>query len=178
MSFLRKLLNKISQRKITLTFKTNARTAQFVKPIIEKLLLNDSVGETYRTSLVHWFHSPRPPINNYHGTESLVRIEGPLQWTSFWKAFPIGGIILAPGVTAHLNPIEADELDKRLKTSIEREVISWIAEHGLYDLPPVSEEIDLAMANREAMEIIAQWEAQECQKNPSNLVDMKGANDA
>lgn len=177
MSFFRNLLNKFSQQTVTLSFKTNTRTAQFVKPIIAKLLMDNNSGETYRCSVAHWFHSPRPPINIYHGTESLVRIEGPLQWTSFWKAFPLGGLILSPGVTAHLNPIEAEELDKHIKIAVERTIIAWIAEHGLYELPPVSEEIDLQKANREAMETIAHWEAQECQKNPS-LVDMKGANDA
>ena len=136
--------------------------------------MDNNSGETYRCSVAHWFHSPRPPINIYHGTESLVRIEGPLQSTSFGKYFPIGGLILSPGVTAHLNPIEADKLDEQIKIAIERTVINWVSEHGLYDLPSMSEENDLSKANREAIEIIAQWEAEEICKNPSKLSKFEG----
>lgn len=174
MSFLKKSF----ERKVKLTFSTTARMANYVKPIINRLLLDNDDGDAYRYFVLSWKDSPRPPLASYRGIASSYRVDGPFQKTKLGKFLPLGGLILSPSVTAHLNPIEAEELDTHIKIAVERTITAWIAGHGLYDLPPVSEEIDLHKANREAMEIIAHWEAQESQNNPSNLIDEKGANDA
>ncbi|WP_336950708.1 hypothetical protein [Sphingobium aromaticivastans] len=143
-------------RKVTLRFTANYRTACFAVPIIKKLLADSEDGETYRCSIAHWNLNERPPLYIHRGGVSTVRIDGPLQnaGTSY---LPLGGLIESPGVTAHLNPVEADRLDRRVQEAVERTIHDWIIEHGLQDQPRVRREIDRRKADRAARAVIARW---------------------
>lgn len=141
-------------RKVTLRFTADYRTARVALPLIKKLLANSEDGETYRCSIAHWHLNQRPPLHIHRGEVSTVHIDGPLQnaGTSY---LPLGGLIESPGVTAHLDPVEADRLDRRVQEAVERAIRDWIIEHGLYDQPRVRREIDRRKADRAARAVIA-----------------------
>ena len=143
-------------RKVSLRFTADYRTACFAVPLIKKLLAEDEDGETYRCSVAHWHLNERPPLHIHRGEVSTVRIDGPLQnaGTSY---LPLGGLIESPGVTAHLDPVEADRLDRRVQEAVERAIRDWIIEHGLYDQPRARREIDRRKADRAARAVIARW---------------------
>jgi hypothetical protein len=69
----------------------------------------------------------------------------------------LGGLILTSGVTAHLNPFEAEALHKRMQKAIEETVFTWACEHDLYALRHVPDEIDRAVADPAAKALIAAW---------------------
>ena len=121
-------------RKITLRFAADYRIAGFTLPLIERLLLDNDDGETYRCSIAQWTLNERPSLRIYRGELSSLRIDGPLQKAGM-SYLPLGGLIEAPGVTAHLNPVEAHQLDGRVQEAIEKTILHWIIEHGLYDQP-------------------------------------------
>jgi len=102
----------------------------------------------------------RPPMAIYRGDISTFRVDGPRQWLGGW-AFPIGGLILSPGVTAHLDPFEAQELRERMETVIEEIIRKWVADHNLQALPPVPQQIDRTTADPIAKAKIAAWIAQQ-----------------
>lgn len=143
-------------RKVSLRFTADYRTACFAVPLIRKLLADSEDGETFRCSIAHWHLSERPPLHIHRGEVSIVRIDGPLQnaGTSY---LPLGGLIESPGVTAHLYPVEADRLDRRVQKAVEQAIRDWIIEHGLHDQPRVRREIDRRKADRAAHAVIAQW---------------------
>ncbi|WP_218647342.1 hypothetical protein [Sphingobium lactosutens] len=143
-------------RKVTLRFTADYRTACIALPLIKKLLAEGEDGETYRCSIAHWHLNERPSLYAHRGEVSTVRIDGPLQkaGTSY---LPLGGLIESPGVTAHLDPVEADRLDRRVQEAVERAIRDWIVEHGLYDQPRPHREIDRRNADRAAREVIALW---------------------
>ena len=143
-------------RKVTLRFTAEYRTACFALPLIKKLLAEDEDGETYRCSITHWHLGERPPLHIHRGEVSTIRIDGPLQnaGTSY---LPLGGLIESPGVTAHLDPVETDQLDRRVQEAVERTIREWIIEHGLYNQPRPRREIDRRKADREARAVIARW---------------------
>lgn len=146
-------------RKVTLRFTAEYRTACFALPLIKKLLAEDEDGETYRCSIAHWTLNERPPLHIHRGELSTLRIDGPLQ--NAGKSYiPLGGLIESPGVTAHLDPVEAQRLDSRVQEAIERAIRDWIIEHGLYHQPRVRREIDRRKADREARAVIARWVAE------------------
>lgn len=107
-------------RKVTLRFTAEYRTACYVVPLIKKMLAEDEDGEAYRTALVDWHRAERPPLAIYQGHTSHCRIDGPWQLAGR-HCLPLGGLILSPGVTAHLNPFEAqalhDQMQQAIKTS-------------------------------------------------------------
>ena len=70
---------------------------------------------------------------------------------------PLGGLLLSPGVTADLNPSEADALHRLIRKAIEREILEWIARYRLQDRRPVPATIDRATADPAARELIARW---------------------
>lgn len=146
-------------RKVSLRFTADYRAACFAVPLIKKLLAEGEDGETYRCSVAHWHRNERPPLNIHRGEVSALLIDGPLQnaGTSY---LPLGGLIESPGVTAHLDPVEADRLDRRVREAVERTIRDWIIEHGLYDQPRVRPEIDRRKADREARAVIARWVAE------------------
>lgn len=133
----------------------NARIARYLMPFIEKLAADDPDGETYRCAIAAWQHSKRPPLAIYRGTLSSCRIDGPLQKAGR-HYLPLGGLIETPGVTAHLNPIEAEALDGLLRAAIEQTIRAWVADHELDGLTPISPDIDRPAADREALALIAQ----------------------
>lgn len=147
-------------RKVTLRFTAEYRTACFALPLIKKLLAEDGNGETYRCSIAHWMLNERPPLHIYRGEVSTLRIDGPLQnaGTSY---LPLGGLIESPGVTAHLDPVETNQLDRRVQEAVERTIRDWITEHGLYNQQRARREIDRRRADGEARAIIARWVAEQ-----------------
>lgn len=146
-------------RKVTLRFTADYRTARISLPLIKKLLADSEDGETYRCSIAHWHLNERPPLHIHRGEVSTVRIDGPLQnaGTSY---LPLGGLIESPGVTAHLDPVETDQLDRRVQEAVEQAIRDWIIEHGLYDQARPSREIDRRKADRAARAVIARWVAE------------------
>lgn len=148
---------------VTLRFCMTARIARYLTPLIEKLAADDLDGETYRSAIAAWQQTTRPPLAIYRGDISACHIDGPLQKAEV-NYLPLGGLIETPGVTAHLNPIEAEALDQRLRAAIEQTIRAWVADHGLDGLPPVSPDIDRPAADREALALIAQvagWQRRE-----------------
>lgn len=164
MSIVNRALDRLADfiwtgRKVTLRFTAEYRTACFSLPLIKKLLAEDEDGETYRCSIAHWHQGERPPLHIHRGEVSTLRISGPLQnaGTSY---LPLGGLIESPGVTAHLDPVETNRLDRRVQEAVERAIRDWIIEHGLYDQPRARREIDRRKADREARAVIARWVAE------------------
>ncbi len=141
---------------VTLRFTVHQRLAPIVEPLIERLLPFDDDGETYRCSISQWTLNERPVLHTHRGVVSTLRVDGPLQGAGR-TCLPLGGLIEAPHVTAHLDPIAARRLDSRLQDAIDEVVQNWIIEHGLYDQPRQHREIDRPKADREAKRIIAAW---------------------
>ena len=163
MSIFRRAMDRLANRlwtgrKVTLRFTADYRIAGFTLPLIERLLLDNDDGETYRCSIAQWTLNERPSLHIYRGELSSLRIDGPLQKAGM-SYLPLGGLIEAPGVTAHLNPVEAHQLDERVQKAIEQTILHWIIEHGLYDQPRQHREIDRRKDDREARVIIARWVA-------------------
>lgn len=144
---------------VTLRFTVHARLAPIVEPLIERLLPFDDDGETYRCSIAQWTLNERPVLHVHRGEVSTFRVDGPLQ-TMDGLYFPLGGLIESPGVTAHLNPIEARRLDCFLNGVIEQTIRGWIIAHCLDDQPRQRREIDRSKADREARKIIAEYVAE------------------
>jgi hypothetical protein len=143
-------------RRITYRACIDARTAPYVVPLLDKIVADDEDGDTFRNSLIPWRRAQRPPIAIYRGDISTCRIDGPWQVADdHW--FPLGGLILTSGVTAHLNPFEAEALHKRMQKAIEDTVFAWACEHDLYALRHVPDEIDRAVADPAAKALIATW---------------------
>lgn len=143
-------------RKVNLRFTAEYRTACYAVPIINKLLAEGEDGDAYRTALIPWHEAERPPFASYQGDTSLCRIDGPLQEAGQdW--FPLGGLILSPGVTAHLDPFEAQALHERMEQAIEAVIRAWVRDHDLTSLPPAPEHFDRRRADRKAKAMIATW---------------------
>jgi hypothetical protein len=143
-------------RKITYRAFINPRLAPYVTPLLDRIVADDEDGDTLRNSLIPWRRAQRPPIAIYRGDVSTCRIDGPWQVADgHW--FPLGGLILSPGVTAHLNPFEAQTLHQRMQQAIEDAILAWVREHDLYALRHVPEEIDRNVADPAAKAMIAAW---------------------
>jgi hypothetical protein len=178
MSIFHRVLDRIADwrwtgRKINLRFVAEYRTACFALPIINGILAEDEDGETYRAALTDCRRAERPPLALYHGTSSFCRIDGPRQWVKD-RSFPLGGLILSPGVTAHLDPFEARELQEHMEWSVEKAIRQWVADHDLQDLPPVPVEIDRRKADRQAKAKIADWAARQERNRPVADDDAEG----
>lgn len=145
-----------SQSHVTLRFTVHQRLAPMVEPLIERLLPFDDDGETYRCSISHWILDERPVLHTHRGVISTLRVDGPLQ-DAGRTYLPLGGLIEAPHLTAHLDPITVRQLDRRLQDAIDEVIQNWIIEHGLYGQPRQRREIDRPRADREAKRIIAAW---------------------
>ncbi|TYC78791.1 hypothetical protein [Novosphingobium sp. BW1] len=143
-------------RKITYRAFIDARLAPYVTPLLDRIVADDEDGDTLRNSLIPWRRAQRPPIATYGGDVSTCRIDGPWQVLDrHW--LPLGGLIVTTGVTAHLNPFEAQALHKRMQQAIEDTVLTWVREHDLYALGHVPEEIDRKEADPAAKTMIAAW---------------------
>lgn len=145
-----------TDRKVTYRTVINARIAPYVAPLLDRIVADDEDGDTLRHALLPWKRSQRPTIAVYQGDLSFCRIDGPWQMAGS-RSLPLGGLILSPGVTAHLNPFEAQALRKRMEQAIEDTILAWVREHDLYALRRVPEEIDRTVADPAAKAIIAQW---------------------
>ena len=169
------------RRECEVRFRANARIATLVAPLVEKLLTYDADGETYRWAIGHWCLAERPPLERYIGTESRCRIDGPLQEAPAGypnSSLPLGGLINTPGVTAHLTPFEAHALQIRIQEAIEREILDWSNEHGLYDLPRGPAYFDREPADRAAKALIASWTPESAQSGPVSRATQGGSDHA
>ncbi|MBU6419182.1 MAG: hypothetical protein KGQ79_05570 [Proteobacteria bacterium] len=119
---------RLFAREVTiLTVQTTPRIAECVKPVIEMLIRPDRAGETYRCAVALWHRWDAPTLNVYLGTASLCRVDGPS--TSDERGYrPAGGLVETPGLTAHLSPDEAHDLDNRIKVAIETTIRQWADE--------------------------------------------------
>lgn len=152
-----------TDRKVIMRFTADYRIARFTLPLIKRLIADDDDGETYRCSIAQWPLNERPTLHVHKGVISTLRIDGPLQ--NAGKTYlPLGGLIEAPHVTAHLDPIEVDRLDKRVQSAIDQTLQDWIVEHGLYDQPRQCREIDRREADQGARAAIALWVADQSTK--------------
>lgn len=134
----------------------DARIAPYVTPLLDRIVADDEDGDTLRNSLIPWRRAQRPPIAIYRGDVSTCRIDGPWQEADHhW--LPLGGLIVTTGVTAHLNPFEAQALHKQIQQAIEDTVLAWVREHDLYARRHVREEIDRKEADPAAKAMIAAW---------------------
>lgn len=112
---------------VTFIVRTSARIARFVIPVIEKLIRDDRIGETYRCAVALWERWEAPPLTLYQGEISLCRIHGPLlKGDSAYR--PSGGLIETTGFEANLTSEEAHRLDRRLRQAIERTIRTWAEE--------------------------------------------------
>lgn len=161
MPIFRKAIDRLTDllrrdRKITYRAFINPRLAPYVTPLLDKIVADNEDGETLRNSLIPWRRSQRPPIAIYRGDISTCRIDGPWQVADdHW--LPLGGLIVTSGVTAHLNPFEAQALHKRMQQAIEDTTLAWVREHDLYALRHGPEEIDRTIADPAAKAMIAAW---------------------
>lgn len=159
-------------RQITYRALINAHMAPYVTPLLDRIVADDEDGETLRNALIPWQRAERPPLARYHGDLSTCRIDGPWQVEGdHW--FPLGGLILSPGVTAHLNPFDAQAIYKHLEKTIEDAIVAWVRDHDLYALRPVPEEIDREPADGAAKAMIAAWAAaqREAVTTPADGID-------
>lgn len=171
MSLFRKAADRLAdilhpRRKGNLHFTAEHRIARLARPLIERLLRDDDDGETYRCSIAQWTLSERPVLHVHRGVVSTLRIDGPLQ-DADGACFPLGGLVEAPHVTAHLDPVAARRLDFRVQEAIDRTLQDWIIEEGLYDQPRQRREINRPKADREAHAVLAQWVADQPPKRTS-----------
>ena len=143
-------------RKVTLRFTAEYPTACYAVPLIRKLLAEGEDGDAYRTALIPWYEAERPPLAIYRGDVSTCRIDGPWQQAGR-DGFPLGGLILSPGVTAHLDPFEARALHENMSQAIEGVILAWGRDHDLTAMPPVDEHFDRRRADRKAKAMIAAW---------------------
>ena len=112
----------------TLSVKAPARILRGVGPIIEKLITDDKIGESYRCATSHWFRYDMPPLAYYHGSTSTCVISGPL--LEHGKAYrPTGAIIETPGFDVRLPPEDAYDLDQQIQIAIESTIVDWVAEY-------------------------------------------------
>ncbi|MGX7344951.1 hypothetical protein ACWM9A_03380 [Acetobacter pasteurianus] len=112
----------------TLLVKAPARILRVVGPIIEKLITDDKIGESYRCATSHWFRYDVPPLAYYHGSTSTCVISGPLQ--EHGKAYrPTGAIIETPGLDVRLPPEDAHDLDQQIQQVIENTIVDWAADY-------------------------------------------------
>ena len=147
MSLFHRALDRLADRlwagrTVTLRFTADYRIARFTLPLIKRLLADDEAGETYRCSIAQWTLNERPPLHVHRGEVSSLRIDGPLQ-NAGMSYLPLGGLIESPGVTAHLDPGEADRLDRRVQEAVERTMICPPAE---WPRCPSSEHLAQAVA--------------------------------
>ena len=164
-----------TDRKVTLRFTAEYRIACCAVPFIKKLIAEDEDGDTYRSAIVAWHSAERPPLATYQGSISRCRIDGPSQVAGrYW--FPLGGLILSPGVTAHLDPFEAQALREQMQQAIEGVIIAWVREYDLQSLPPVEEHYDRRKADRKAKAMIATWVTRQSRADASNT-DTDDANE-
>jgi len=164
-------------RKVRLHITADYDTARYLLPLIKKLIADDEDGETYRTALIDWHRAERPPLALYDGEASFCRIDGPLQWAGD-RRFPLGGLVLSSGVTAHLDPFEANALHDHMKAAIERAIRSWITDYGLRDWPRVPIEFDRQYADRKAKVMIADWAARRGKSRLNVATDAVGSDHA
>jgi hypothetical protein len=120
------------ERLVALHFRATDRTARLAVPLIEKLLTDDKIGETYRCyAIIHWGRSKHPPLERFQGNTSLYRVNGPLQDHSGggpgWYSLPAGGLVESPGITACLDPHDASELADVLRDAIDTAIVEWLS---------------------------------------------------
>lgn len=72
----------------------------------------------------------------------------------------MGALIRSPGVILRLGPIETVELDERVRSAIEHEILGWIDERDGLASPGASNQINRRNEDPKAVAQIAEWLAQ------------------
>lgn len=136
------------------------RFAEDAAKLIDMLARDDEDGKARRASIYHWLRSERPVIEEFFGFYHHLRVDGPAFRMTRELIFPMGSLLQATNVRAHLDPIESKKIEERLRKAIDDVLCAWIAEHQLWnDGPPVPLDVDRAMADSLAMRKIANWNA-------------------
>lgn len=148
-------------------------TAQFVRPIVERLLAIDEIGECFRCAVAMLSRYNLPIVETYCGKKSILYIFGPLQWTSFHKSFPLAGRVISSGVSAELNSVEIDELRHLVNEAVEKAICQYIKEKSLTD-QPFTDEFDITQTKIKSHKAILDWKLAEIRKNPSKLFLFEG----
>ncbi|MBS0984890.1 hypothetical protein [Acetobacter thailandicus] len=134
----------------TLSVKAPARILRVAGPIIEKLIADDKIGESYRCSTIVRFRYNVPPLAYYHGTTSTCVISGPL--LNHGKAYrPTGAIIETPGFDVRLLPEDAYDLDQQIQQAIENTIVDWVAEYQEREAAPESRHPPAPAVNPDAI---------------------------
>ena len=163
----------------TITYRVSVitRSAQFIMPLVERLVADDDDGDTLRTAMVPWRYAQRPAIAVYQGEISRCRLDGPRQ-DAGEQSIPLGGLIVSSGITRHLTPFEAQGLEKHMKRLIENAITAWVTEHCPNPRYHDQSTIDREAADLEAKTLIAAWAAAQHQM-PGTANDIsEGASDA
>ena len=141
---------------IKIPYRGHWRVMMFAHPLILKLIEDNADGDTRRASLAEWHRAERPVLDVLRGTASLLRIDGPRQIVGN-ECFAMGSLIESPGVTAHLDPIETLQLERRVREAIEREIRRWTEEHDLGGKPPVAPNVKRSLDDPKAIRRILDW---------------------
>ncbi len=143
------------------TVRLNPRYAGDTKRLIQMLAADDEDGKTRRAAIYEWLDSERPVLEVFSGFHHRLRIDGPAEFINRDLIFPMGSLLEAKGVCAHLDPIETKRIEERLRKAIDDVLDAWIAEHGLRDEdPPVAREIVRPTADPIAKRKIHNWLSQ------------------
>lgn len=94
--------------------------------IIEKLITDDKIGESYRCVTSHWFRYDVPPLAYHHDSISTCVISDLLAHGKACR--PAGAIIETLGFDVRLPSEDAHDLDQQIRIAIESTIVDWIAE--------------------------------------------------
>jgi len=146
--------------KVTYSARIDARDARYLAPMLDRITAEGEDGDALRSFLIRSMRGERPPIVIYEGHTSTCRIDGPWQDVDR-QWFPLGGLVLTLGTTAHLDPFEARALHQRMEQAIEVVIEAWARDQDLYSLPQANVAIDREVADPVAKAMIAAWAEQQ-----------------
>jgi hypothetical protein len=160
MSFFQDILRRLTGWPIIkVPYRAHWRVAADAHPLVIKLFEDSPDGETCRMALSEWYHSERPVIDYFRGISSAFRIEGP--WHEAGNTlFPMGALIRSPGVVLRLGPIETVELDERIRSAIEHEILRRIDAHDGHARGADSIRINRRKEDPKAVAEVAKWLAE------------------
>lgn len=161
MPIFRKAVDRLSDLlrrdgKVTYTARIDAREARYLAPMLDRITAEGEDGEALRFFLIRSMQGERPPIEIYRGSTSVCRIDGPWQVMDSY-CLPLGGLILTPGITAHLDPFQAKALHRQMQEAIEIAIEACARDQDLYSLPDATDAINRAVNDPAAKIMIEAW---------------------
>ena len=113
------------------TFRIDRAVAYHLIPIIEQLASGDHEARVRLNAIRPFFLGERPLVEIFKGDEIWVHIEGPL-YTCGNMDFPLGGLVMADKAGwLNIGPVEATELLKRIRKSIDEVAFRWLSENAM-----------------------------------------------